>query len=61
MKWHRSRDRGDENRLRQEMVEHQIRRRGLRDESELRAMLEVPRHLFVDSHWVAEAYGDHAF
>ena len=43
------------------MVEHQIRRRGLRDESVLRAMLEVPRHLFVESHWGAEAYGDHAF
>jgi protein-L-isoaspartate(D-aspartate) O-methyltransferase len=24
-------------------------------------MLEVPRHLFVESRWVAEAYGDHAF
>jgi hypothetical protein len=43
------------------MVEHQIRRRGLRDELVLGAMLEVPRHLFVESHWVAEAYGDHAF
>jgi protein-L-isoaspartate(D-aspartate) O-methyltransferase len=61
MKWHTSRDPADEGRLREEMVEHQIRRRGLRDESVLRAMLEVPRHLFVESHWVTEAYGDHAF
>jgi protein-L-isoaspartate(D-aspartate) O-methyltransferase len=43
------------------MVEHQIRRRGLRDESVLGAMLEVPRHLFVEARRVAEAYGDHAF
>ncbi|MEE9470229.1 MAG: protein-L-isoaspartate(D-aspartate) O-methyltransferase [Gemmatimonadota bacterium] len=61
MKWHRSRDPGDENRLRKEMVEHQIRRRGLRDESVLEAMLEVPRHLFVESRRAADAYGDHAF
>ena len=52
---------GDETRLREEMVEHQIRRRGLRDEPVLRAMLDVPRHLFVESRWAAEAYGDHAF
>ncbi|UCG76692.1 MAG: protein-L-isoaspartate(D-aspartate) O-methyltransferase [Gemmatimonadota bacterium] len=60
MKWRRSRGPDDAVRLRQEMVEQQIRRRGLRDELVLKAMLAVPRHLFVPAEWIGEAYGDHA-
>ncbi len=60
MKWRRSPEAGDPARQREAMVEHQIRRRGLRDEPVLQAMLAVPRHLFVPASWAREAYGDHA-
>ncbi len=42
------------------MVEHQLRRRGLKNERALGAMAEVPRELFVRTRWATEAYGDHA-
>lgn len=45
-------------RKRKEMVEYQIRRRGVRDKRVLRAMLKVPRHLFVPEQMVELAYGD---
>ena len=44
--------------LRHAMVETQIRKRGISDERVLRAMLDVPRHEFVDSHWKNVAYTD---
>jgi protein-L-isoaspartate(D-aspartate) O-methyltransferase len=44
--------------LRQEMVERQLRKRGIRDERVLAAMLAVPRHEFVAPELAGEAYGD---
>jgi len=44
--------------LRQAMVETQIRKRGVTDERVLRAMLSVPRHVFVEPHWKNLAYTD---
>ncbi len=44
---------------RQQMVEQDIRGRGVRDPSVLRAMGKVPRHLFVDESYRNRAYGDH--
>lgn len=43
---------------RYEMVEAQLRRRGIRDERVLKAMLEVPRHEFVPGAFVSDAYAD---
>ena len=43
---------------RREMVDRQIRRRGIRDERVLEAMACVPRHLFVLTNHVASAYCD---
>jgi len=43
---------------RREMVENQIRRRGITDEKVLQAMLKVPRHLFVPESWRELAYSD---
>jgi protein-L-isoaspartate(D-aspartate) O-methyltransferase len=37
-----------------------LRDRSIRDERVLRAMLEIPRHLFVPEALEAKAYGDHA-
>jgi len=45
-------------RLRLEMVEKQIRRRGIRDELVLGAMSRVPRHEFVPEELQGRAYGD---
>jgi protein-L-isoaspartate(D-aspartate) O-methyltransferase len=45
--------------LRLEMVDRQIRRRGVTDPRVLKAMAEVPRHLFVPPSEVGEAYEDH--
>lgn len=45
-------------RLREEMVEKQIRRRGLADARVLAALLEVPRHEFVPEELRAQAYDD---
>lgn len=41
------------------MVEHQLRRRGIRDPRVLAAMARVPRHLFVPPQWREEAYADY--
>ena len=37
-----------------------LRSRGIRDERVLKAMSEIPRHLFVPEALTAKAYGDHA-
>ncbi len=44
---------------REQMVERQIRRRGVRDELVLEAMRAVPRHLFVPKNARDLAYEDH--
>ncbi|MDJ0682909.1 MAG: protein-L-isoaspartate(D-aspartate) O-methyltransferase, partial [Xenococcaceae cyanobacterium MO_167.B52] len=44
---------------RKQMVESQIRGRGIQDERVLAAMSQVPRHQFVDSSWKNLAYSDH--
>lgn len=43
---------------RESMVEHQIRRRGVKDPATLQAMLNVPRHLFVPPDLQKYAYED---
>ena len=43
---------------RRDMVDLQIRRRGVHDERVLDAMLRVPRHEFVPSSWKSAAYDD---
>ncbi|OQX62735.1 MAG: protein-L-isoaspartate O-methyltransferase [Desulfococcus sp. 4484_241] len=45
-------------RRREQMVENQIARRGVADPKVLRAMLTVPRHLFVSEALRDQAYGD---
>lgn len=45
-------------RARQEMVEEQIKERGITHESTLAAMLKVPRHKFVPPNLVDKAYDD---
>lgn len=44
--------------LRQQMVERQLRKRDIRDERVLAAMLVVPRHEFVPAELAAQAYED---
>lgn len=44
---------------RDRMVREQIAARGIHDPAVLRAMSEVPRHLFVEEGLGARAYGDH--
>lgn len=44
--------------LREKMVELQIKARGIKDESVIRAMLKVERHLFVPENRLSEAYKD---
>lgn len=44
--------------LRVEMVETQIKARGIKDPLVLSAMLKVKRHLFVPEHYRSQAYGD---
>ena len=46
--------------LRNEMVDTQLVRRGITNEAVLKAMREVPRHLFVAPGMESRAYGDHA-
>jgi protein-L-isoaspartate(D-aspartate) O-methyltransferase len=46
-------------RRRQEMVEKDIRGRGVKDQRVLSAMLSVQRHLFVDEGQQNKAYNDH--
>ncbi len=41
------------------MVESQLRRRGIRDERVLDAMLRIPRHEFVPEDYRSQAYEDH--
>lgn len=41
------------------MVRDQIVARGISDQAVIKAMLEVPRHLFVDGALQGRAYGDH--
>lgn len=43
---------------RERMVESQIKARGIRDERVIKAILKVPRHLFVDPALRDQAYGD---
>lgn len=43
---------------RRQMVEYQLRARGIQDEAVLNAMSQVPRHQFVDSSWRDLAYSD---
>ena len=43
---------------RRDMVEKQLRARGIRDRRMLGAFLEVPRHRFVPDKWVDKAYDD---
>ena len=45
---------------RTEMVEDQIKRRGIHDTAVLQALLKVPRHLFVDPEYLSRAYTDFA-
>jgi len=47
-------------RLRHQMVEEQLRARGIKDERVLAVMERVPRHLFVDEQLQAMAYDDSA-
>jgi protein-L-isoaspartate(D-aspartate) O-methyltransferase len=42
------------------MIEHQLRKRGIKDEQVLEAMAQVPRHLFVDESIISRAYDDNA-
>ena len=44
---------------RQQMVEFQLRARGVRDERVLDAMQRVPRHEFVEPGFHDQAYEDH--
>ena len=44
--------------LRHEMVEHQLRGRGIRDEKVLQAMESVPRHEFIPDIGRRRAYAD---
>ena len=46
-------------RLRQTMVERQIKARGIADARVLQAMLKVPRHLFVSEALMDQAYSDY--
>src|SRR5256885_6332559 len=44
---------------RRQMVESQLRARGIRDERVLEAMLRIPRHEFVSAEFESQAYADH--
>lgn len=44
--------------LRERMVEFQIKARGIKEESVIKAMLKVERHLFVPENRLSEAYKD---
>lgn len=49
----------DFTREREEMVERQLKRRGIRDQNILDAFLEVPREAFISKDYAHLAYGDH--
>ena len=44
--------------MRQEMVEKQLKTRGIKDEQVLKALETIPRHLFVPDYLADEAYSD---
>ena len=44
---------------RREMVEHDLKGRGITDKQVLEAMADIPRHLFVDGNLRKKAYEDH--
>ncbi len=44
---------------RRQMVETQLRHRGIHDERVLEAMLRVPRHEFISAEYESQAYADH--
>src|SRR5207237_1114003 len=44
---------------RRNMVQEQLRSRGISDERVLAAMVRVPRHEFVSAEYQSQAYGDH--
>jgi protein-L-isoaspartate(D-aspartate) O-methyltransferase len=44
---------------RQRMVQHQLRGRDITNEAVLAAMAQVPRHEFVPTDYLSEAYGDY--
>jgi len=44
---------------RKQMVEQDIRGRGIKDPDVLNVMVRVPRHLFVDATYRSQAYDDH--
>jgi protein-L-isoaspartate(D-aspartate) O-methyltransferase len=44
--------------LRKDMVNNQIVSRGIRNQPTIKAMLKVPRHLFVPQQYVSHAYDD---
>ena len=44
---------------RMDMVERQIRSRGVSDQAVLQAMERVPRHAFVPDEYLSQAYADH--
>jgi protein-L-isoaspartate(D-aspartate) O-methyltransferase len=46
---------------REKMVNEQLVQRGIHDERVIRAMLDIPRHLFLDKEAGPQAYSDHAF
>ena len=48
----------DRDRQRKQMVENQIRKRGILDERVLNAMAEIPRHRFVPDGLIDSAYND---
>src|SRR5262245_6318445 len=53
-------DESTDRRLRRKMVDSQIRARGIREPALLAAMLAVPRHEFVPTAALADAYADRA-
>ena len=60
MVWHQKILEEEEfSRLRRDMVESQLRHRGIRDERVLAAMLHVPRHEFALFEYRSQAYADH--
>jgi len=44
---------------RRQMVQSQLRARGIRDERVLEAMLRIPRQEFVSAEFESQAYADH--
>lgn len=48
----------DFDKMRKQMVDRQLRERGIRDERTLSAMLKVPRHVFVPEEMKEKAYED---